>query len=95
MIEWGVLALALVVGVPALAWFAQERLIFFPQPLESTSHLTAEAQPLDIAADGARLRGWIRPALQTPAPAVLYFGGNAEEVSWTLMDARWPRERLG
>jgi pimeloyl-ACP methyl ester carboxylesterase len=23
---------------------------------------------------------------------VIYFGGNAEEVSWTLADARWPRE---
>jgi pimeloyl-ACP methyl ester carboxylesterase len=23
---------------------------------------------------------------------VIYFGGNAEEVSWTLADGRWPRE---
>ena len=30
-------------------------------------------------------------ATPTPAPAVLYFGGNAEEVSWTLGDGRWPR----
>ena len=22
---------------------------------------------------------------------LLYFGGNAEEISWTLADARWPR----
>ena len=27
-----------------------------------------------------------------PAPIVLYFGGNAEEVSWTLADRRWPRD---
>src|SRR5206468_12560106 len=49
--------------------------------------------PLEIVAtDGTRLRGWLRRAAATPAPVVLYFGGNAEEVSWTLADRRWPRE---
>jgi len=28
----------------------------------------------------------------TPAPVVLYFVGNAEEVSGTLADPRWPRD---
>ena len=31
------------------------------------------------------------PGDASPAPAVIYFGGNAEEVSWTLGDGRWPR----
>ena len=26
------------------------------------------------------------------APTVIYFGGNAEEVSWTLAERRWPRD---
>jgi pimeloyl-ACP methyl ester carboxylesterase len=43
------------------------------------------------ALDGARLRGWIVPGTVGSPPAVLYFGGNAEEVSWTLADQRWPR----
>ena len=91
--EWIVLVAAIVLGVPAAAWFAQDRLIFFPQPLASTAHLPADAKPLEIvASDGTRLRGWIRTATATPAPVVLYFGGNAEEVSWTLADPRWPRE---
>ena len=97
--EWIVLVAALVLGVPAAAWFAQDRLIFFPQPLASTTQLPADAQPLEVVAgDGTKLRGWRRPAQVaapatsvTPAPVVLYFGGNAEEVSWTLADGRWPR----
>ena len=91
--EWIVLLAAILLGVPAAAWFAQERLIFFPQPVVSTVHLPTEAKPLEIvAADGARLRGWMRGASATPAPVVLYFGGNAEEVSGTLADPRWPRD---
>ena len=50
------------------------------------------ATPFAItAADGTRLAGWIVPGDASPAPAVIYFGGNAEEVSWTLGDGRWPR----
>lgn len=89
--EWLLLVAAIAVGIPAAAWLAQERLIFFPQPLVATSHLPGNAVPLDvIAVDGARLRGWIVPGSSSPAPVVIYFGGNAEEVSWTLADPRWP-----
>ena len=91
--EWIVLLAAILLGVPAAAWFAQERLIFFPQPVVSTAYLPAEAKPLEIVAtDGTRLRGWMRGASAMPAPVVLYFGGNAEEVSGTLIDSRWPRD---
>jgi fermentation-respiration switch protein FrsA (DUF1100 family) len=91
--EWIVLAVAVLLGVPAAAWLAQDKLVFFPQPVHSTAHLPADAKPLEVVApDGARLRGWIRIASATPAPAVLYFGGNAEEVSGTLADPRWPRD---
>ena len=71
----------------------QDRLIFFPQPVASTAHLPADTETLEImAADGTKLRGWIRAASVTPAPVVVYFGGNAEEVSGTLIDPRWPRD---
>ena len=90
---WLLAVAAVVLGVPAMAWLAQERLIFFPQPVASAARLPAEAKPLEIvAADGTRLRGWMRGASAMPAPVVLYFGGNAEEVSWTLAEARWPRD---
>ena len=34
--EWIVFLAAILLGVPAVAWFAQERLISFPQPVVST-----------------------------------------------------------
>lgn len=93
LMEWLIVAAALAIGIPAAAWFAQDRLIFFPQPLVSTAHLPPHARALAVtAADGTTLRGWIVPGTATPGPAIVYFGGNAEEVSWTLADRRWPRE---
>jgi len=90
---WLVVVAAIVVGIPALFWFAQDSLIFFPQPVRSTSHLPPSARPFTVtAADGTRLHGWIVPGTAMLAPAVIYFGGNAEEVSVTLGDPRWPRE---
>jgi fermentation-respiration switch protein FrsA (DUF1100 family) len=91
--EWLILIAIVVIGVPALAWLAQDHLIFYPQPVASTTELPARASPLEITtSDGPHLRGWIVKAATNPAPAVIYFGGNAEEVSWTLSDVRWPRE---
>jgi pimeloyl-ACP methyl ester carboxylesterase len=90
--EWLLIAAAILVGVPAAAWLAQDHLIFFPQPVASTAHLPKHAQALTLtAADGTRLDGWLVPGEASPAPTVIYFGGNAEEVSWTLGDGRWPR----
>jgi pimeloyl-ACP methyl ester carboxylesterase len=90
---WLLLIAALALGVPAWAWFAQESLLFFPQPVSSTAHLPARALRLEVAAaDGTHLRGWIVKGAAAPAPTVIYFGGNAEEVSWTISDQRWPRD---
>ena len=70
------------------------RLTSFPQPIASTTHLPAHASPLELVAlDGTRLRGWIVKGAVTPAPVVIYFGGNAEEVSWMLEEA--PRRAPG
>lgn len=84
--------LAVVIAVPLLAFLLQDRLIFYPRPL-------SEAERRDIrerlpkgqnvfaqAADGTRLHAW-HVAGPAGAPLVLYFGGNAEEVSWMLGEA--------
>ncbi len=90
--EWLVAIAAIVIGLPAAAWFGQEKLIFFPQPGAGRSHLPAGTADLEvIARDGARLAGFLVPGGTQPAPALLYFGGNAEEISWSLADRRWPR----
>jgi len=74
---------AVAVGVPLLMWFFQERLIFFPRPLESRPAISPNVEPITVAAaDGAKLRGWLVRSSAARAPLVIYFGGNAEEVSW-------------
>src|SRR5438067_2295213 len=91
--KWMLLLLGITVLVIGSAWLLQDHLIFFPQPLGSTAHVPSNAQPLEIVvADGTRLYGWMRPATRMPAPLVLYFGGNAEEISWTIADRRWPAD---
>ncbi len=81
-----------VIGVPLALFFLQERLIFFPQPLsdpqraEIQRRYPATKEIVLEAKDGARIQAWHVSAAEG-APLVLYFGGNAEEVSWMIPDA--------
>lgn len=82
---------AVLLAFVGLLWLGQDRLIFFPQPVVAGAPLPPSTQPLDVTTtDGTRLQGWIVPGQLTPAPVIIYFGGNAEEVSWTVADSRWP-----
>jgi uncharacterized protein len=78
------------VGVPLLVYFAQDALIFHRQPLAAERraqilrHTDVAALWL-AAADGTRVHAW---HLKSGPRLVLYFGGNAEEVSWMLESAR-------
>ena len=80
---------ALALGALLVAYLAQDHLIFHPQPLSPESRLEVAArhpgvEELELrAADGTRLHAWwVKAAAQ--APLVLYFGGNAEQVSSML-----------
>ncbi|MBL0142099.1 MAG: alpha/beta hydrolase [Betaproteobacteria bacterium] len=80
-------------GMATLLWFAQERLLFFPQPPRGTPAgppgWTLEKISIS-AADGTPLAGVLLLPPREPAsrtPAVLYFGGNAEEVTAYAADA--------
>jgi pimeloyl-ACP methyl ester carboxylesterase len=84
------LGLAAYGGVALLAWAAQDRLLFMPQPLppERVAAI-ARAHPhagslAFTAADGTRLHAWWVPPATPAAPVLLYFGGNAENVAWML-----------
>lgn len=80
-----IILLGLVVGVPLIAWILQEKLLFFPQPRQARLVARSNVEDVTItSADGARLRGWIAKGGTAPAPLVIYFGGNAEEVSWLI-----------
>jgi pimeloyl-ACP methyl ester carboxylesterase len=97
--EWSLLGgLAKIAGVVYLgvslsAYLLQDKLIFLPRPLsEPQRDQIAQRHPnvSDIflqAGDGTRLHAWHFKS--TPdAPLVVYFGGNAEEVSWMLDQLR-------
>lgn len=87
------IAATVAIGLPLVVYLLQERLIFYPQVLpEARRALIAKLYPavqeLSLRAeDGTRLHAWhVRAAAS--APLVIYFGGNAEEVSWMVEEAR-------
>jgi fermentation-respiration switch protein FrsA (DUF1100 family) len=86
-IELKVLLLAAIagyLGVAGLVWLTQEGMMFFPRPATGTVAAPAgwrlEQVSLD-ARDGTRLAGVLALPPVERAPLVIYFGGNAEEVT--------------
>lgn len=81
-------ALAVAIGFPLLMFLAQDSLIFHPQPLREEQRAViagrGAAQSVFMEADGVRVHAWHVAG----DPLVLYFGGNAEEVSWMLEEVR-------
>lgn len=82
-----VLALAAVAGyagVVLLAWLGQERLLFYPRPVESKPVVPEGWRAEEVAftaRDGTRLAGVLALPPNPKPPLVIYFGGNAEEVT--------------
>ncbi len=75
----------------AALFLLQEKLIFFPQSHAPTRHLPAGVENLVIEFDGIRLAGYLKRAEPGTDRLIVYFGGNAEEVSGNLSDtARIP-----
>jgi dipeptidyl aminopeptidase/acylaminoacyl peptidase len=89
-----------IAGLASLAWLgitafmaaSQRKLVFNPavepevEDPQSGGHRTR--QVVLRATDGTRLSGWLMtPNIAGPHPAVVYFGGRSEEVSWVVRDA--------
>jgi hypothetical protein len=79
-------------GLTAAIAANQRRLVFNPvvkREVESPRSSGHRTRPVVLRAnDGTRLCGWLMtPPLPGPQPAVLYFGGRSEEVSWVARDA--------
>lgn len=75
------------VGLPLVAYLAQESLIFYRQPVSAERRadigrrFPAVRESFIQAKDGTKLQAWHAGA---GGPLVIYFGGNAEEASWML-----------
>jgi dienelactone hydrolase len=79
-------------GLTAAVAANQRRLVFNPtveREVKSPRSSGHRTRPVVLrAADGTRLSGWLMtPLIPGPHPAVVYFGGRSEEVSWVVRDA--------
>jgi fermentation-respiration switch protein FrsA (DUF1100 family) len=77
--------------VVVLVWFAQERLLFYPRSLHGAPAAPRgwQLEPVRLAArDGTPLAGVLVKPPVARAPLVIYFGGNAEEVTEYAADAQ-------
>ena len=86
--------LAAYAALCALLYLVQERLIFLPRSLPENARNALRILPgvgeIEArATDGTRLHGWLRHGAEEAARPglVIYFGGNAEEVSGQVLDA--------
>ena len=82
-------ALGVAIGLPLVVYLLQDRLMFYPQPLSQARRAQVAARFPAVeeimlrAPDGTSVHAWhVRAA--PASPLALYFGGNAEEVSWML-----------
>lgn len=65
------------------AYLFQDRLLFFPRPLSPSSRRALAEHAISFSHDGVELRGWIyRGEDPGNLPFVIYYGGNAAELSW-------------
>lgn len=84
----GILAVSL-----ALLFLLQERLLFFPQRISAERAAQMKSLPnieqLEVkSSDGVIVRGWlVKNPIVRPYKLLVYYGGNAEEVSY-LAEAR-------
>lgn len=83
-----------VLVVLSLIYMFQEKLIFFPQPLsgeeaDTIAKMYPHAESIAIRTpDNVIMRGWFVKNSKLPAaPVIIYFGGNAEEVSYLVHEA--------
>ena len=75
-----------VIGI-GLLYFFQDALIFFPQPTPPDNRAQFKSHAYSVVHSGTHLKGWfVRGAISAEKPLLVYYGGNAEEVSANLGD---------
>ena len=78
------IAIASYLGLAALLWLLQEKLLFHPQPIYTRAVSPTGWTVEDVritARDGTKLAGVLMKPPGDRAPLVIYYGGNAEEVT--------------
>ena len=88
---WVLLSLAgAYLAIVAVVWYAQERLLFYPQPPAGEIHPPSGWRVESIrhaASDGTVLEGALVSPPAAKLPLVIYYGGNAEEATSAAPEA--------
>ncbi|MBS3969055.1 MAG: alpha/beta hydrolase [Clostridia bacterium] len=91
------LFLIVVIGVATIAcfYFLQEKMLFIRQPVSQerlayirNTYPTNIEEISIMTPDNIELHGWlVKNSPYKKSPLIIYFGGNAEEVSWQIENA--------
>lgn len=77
------------VAILILMYFFQEKLIFFAQPIANPYVNRFTEHEITFEHDDVKLHGWfVRKDITAETPLIIYYGGNAEEVSGNLLDLK-------
>ncbi len=81
--------------ISGLLYFFQDNLIFFRQNITDSRIALIKSKYRETeevfiqTRDGTELHGWLVHGInEKPAPLIIYFGGNAEEVSWMIEEVQ-------
>lgn len=89
LLETVKIVLMLVVLVLVFVFFFQSRLIFFPQKIPSRMDECLKEYEVKLTSQGCDLYGWfVDNTISHSSPLIIYYGGNGEEVSGSLVEAR-------
>ncbi|MEO5378215.1 MAG: alpha/beta hydrolase [Magnetococcus sp. DMHC-6] len=86
-------AIAIVLILYPFLYFYQEKLLFFPKPIDPEmrhiiNHHLPQGEVHLQTPDGITLHGWLaRTADRENRSLMIYFGGNAEEISAFMLEA--------
>jgi uncharacterized protein len=88
----GKVFLSAAIGLMLVLYFLQDRLLFHPYPLHERQRFEirkqfAAVEEVFLQSDKVKLHAWHVKAASSGAPLILYFGGNAEDVSSMIEDA--------
>jgi len=79
-----------------LLYLFQDKLLFFPLPLSEAARRQFAPYQLVIEHNGIKLHGWFVDGEVSPQrPLLVYYGGNAEEVSANLLQLERFNKRIG
>ncbi|MBI9089658.1 MAG: alpha/beta hydrolase [Desulfobacterium sp.] len=82
------IALIVAGAVLGLVYVFQSRLIFFPQKIPDQSRERFKEYGVRVPSQGCELHGWfVNNTISATSPLIIYYGGNAEEVSASLWEA--------